>query len=145
MLSSNSEITELNLNVSDSLYMYSTLNKIVVYNKSAQDIYVNDEDGFYNSDDIILEDINNRNVYTINSSKPEGFYIMVGSFYEYQNALKLQDMNPTDFICYTFDTTSEGFNRVGLFISDNDLKKTEIILKKIKMMNPDSWIIYNTN
>lgn len=92
----------------------------------------------------ILSLVDQKDIFHISSSKPEGFYVMVGSFIEYKNARKLEKMNPTNYVCYIFEPNYKAFNRVGLFISKDDLKKTQNALVEIKNMQPESWILYNT-
>lgn len=99
-----------------------------------------------NSKKALLEKIKAKNIFQIKSEKPEGFYIMVGSFSVYQNAMNLQNNNPTQLSCYIFEPTSNNeLNRVGLFVSETNLMKSEKVLSKIKMMQPQSWILYNSN
>ncbi len=92
----------------------------------------------------LLKEIKDKNIFHISSSNPEGFYIMVGSFGLYQNALKLQEMNMSEYVCYIFEPNYEEINRVGLFISETDLRKTENALTEIKNLQPESWVLYNS-
>lgn len=94
-------------------------------------------------ENIILEKIKEENIFQTKSNKPEGLYIMVGSFSVYQNAINLQSKNPTQLKCYIFDTDENNLNRVGLFVSNTDLNKAKMVLSKVKMMQPKSWIMYN--
>ncbi len=84
-----------------------------------------------------------KNVYQVNSGNPEGFYIMVGSFVNIDNALQKQETNLTDFSCYIFYPKDNQNARVGLFVSENDKVKSLKLLKNIKKMQPDSWLLYN--
>jgi len=92
----------------------------------------------------ILEEVKEQNIFHISSTKPDGFYIMVGSFSVYKNALTLQNNNPTQLACYIFEPNGNDLNRVGLFVSETDLQKAKKVLSKVKMMQPQSWIIYNS-
>ncbi len=68
---------------------------------------------------------------------------MVGSFVNIDNALQKQETNPTDFACYIFYPKDNQNDRVGLFVSENDKVKSLKLLKRIKKMQPDSWLLYN--
>lgn len=92
----------------------------------------------------LFKKIKEKNIFHISSSNPEGFYIMVGSFGVYQNAIKLQEMNMTEYVCYLFEPNYEEINRVGLYISETDLRKTENALTEIRNMQPESWVLYNS-
>ena len=92
----------------------------------------------------ILKLVEEKNIFHVSSTKPEGFYVMVGSFSEFKNAEKLQKMNPTDYKCYIFELNYKMINRVGLYISEKDMKKAENALVEIRNMQPESWLLYNS-
>ena len=52
-------------------------------------------------------------------------------------------MNPTVFTCYIFQGNNKNFNKVGLSISATNKKQAQKSLRKIKKMQPDSWLVYN--
>jgi len=87
--------------------------------------------------------VNTTNIFKIYSTNPKGFYVLVGSFHEAENAQKKQKMNRSQYTCYIFDKSEQSYNRVGLFISSNDRKKAEKSLKNILKIQPDSWLVYN--
>ncbi len=91
----------------------------------------------------ISDIIREKNIFEISSENPQGFFVMVGSFANYKNAIKLQKMNPTDFTCHFFEPNYNDLNRVGLFISANNERKAQNALKEIKNMQKQSWLLYN--
>jgi aspartokinase len=82
------------------------------------------------------------NIFQTASVNPEGFYVIVGAFKQFDNALKKQKTNPTDYSCYIIEDKSY-LSKVGLFISENDKQAAFQALKKAKMMQQDSWLLYN--
>lgn len=106
----------------------------------------NSEDA--NSEDVNIDNVEDRDykgVYHISSENPTGYYILVGSFKNYDNALKLQNKNPTDFKCYIFEPNENDMQRVGLYVSSNNLEEAKMKLNKIKEMQKNSWLVFNTN
>jgi len=82
-------------------------------------------------------------IFKISSSNPEGYYVMVGTFSDYKNAIKLQKMNPTEYTCHIFEPNYNDLNRVGLFISEKDERKAKNALTEIRNMQKDSWLLLN--
>lgn len=93
---------------------------------------------------ILMDEIKEKDIFQISSLNRDGFYVMVGTFNNYKNAVKLQKMNPTQYTCHIFEPNYNDLNRVGLFISEGDLRKAENALLEIRNMQPKSWLMYNT-
>jgi len=92
----------------------------------------------------LLKEVEENKIFQIASTNPNGYYVMVGSFSNYKNAIKLQKMNPTEFTCHIFEPNYNDLNRVGLFISKDKFRDAQNALKEIKNMNKQSWLLYNT-
>lgn len=92
----------------------------------------------------LLNLLEQKDVFQISSANQDGFYVMVGTFSNYKNAMKLQKMNPTEYTCHIFEPNYKNLNRVGLFIDDLNLRKAENALIEIRNMQPKSWLLYNT-
>jgi len=84
-----------------------------------------------------------KNIYQVKSNNPQGFYIMVGSFANIENAESKQEENPTELACYIFYPKDNQHARVGLLVSEDDKNKALKVLNKVKKMQPDSWLLYN--
>lgn len=97
-----------------------------------------------NIDEEFISSLKGKHVYLLTSSEPTGFYAMMGSFSSYKNAIKLQDMNMTDFPCHVFEPNENNMNRVGLYISESNFSVAENILSEIRNMNENSWLVFNT-
>ena len=133
------------------------LNQIEVRDENKESIttttdYLADETGYDDTNESpsvkenteLIKQIEERDIFQISSKHPTGLYVMVGSFSIYDNARRLEKSNPTDFVCYIFEPNYNDLNRVGLYISEDDLRKTDNALKEIRNMQPESWLLYNT-
>ena len=80
-------------------------------------------------------------IFNIISEYPVGYYVVVGSYADLDNAEKLQKKNPTIFESYIFNGKSK---RVALLIGDDESSVFEQ-LETIRYKYPDAWILYNKN
>lgn len=90
-----------------------------------------------------LNEVKKRQIAQVFSTKPTGFYIMIGIFSEYENASNLKQKNMTIYDCHIFEPDKNALHRVALFITDNDFKKAIKNLKLLRTSYKDCWIFYN--
>lgn len=80
-----------------------------------------------------------------NGTIPKGYFVIVGSFTQQQNANTLyRDLQMAGFEAYIFPEANNGFTRVGIYASGHSLIEANKEVAQVRHdFQPDAWIIKN--
>lgn len=80
-----------------------------------------------------------------NGGIPEGYFVIIGSFQRQRNAnTLLQDLSDAGHESWKFPANENGYTRVGIFVSADDLQSANNQLLQLKnSLHADAWILHN--